>query len=101
MNNIEKLEPYGSNNPDPRFIIPNVHIEFAKAIKQKHVVMNFKNNKDIILKGISFNCVDNALGQNLLNNKSKKFDLGCTIKKDIYQAKNQPQLVIYDAIVKN
>ena len=63
--------------------------------------MNFMINEDISLKGICFNCVDNALGQNLLNNKSKKFDLGCSIKKDIYQGKIQPQLIIHDAIVIN
>ena len=45
-------------------------------------------NDNILLKGISFNCVDNALGQNLLKNKSKKFDFGCSIKKDIYQIVN-------------
>ena len=101
LENIEKLEPFGSNNPYPKFIIQNVGIEFAKVIKEKHVLINFKNNNDILLKGISFNCIDNDLGQNLINNKSKKFHIGCSIKKDIYHGRNQPQLVIHDAILIN
>ena len=99
LENIEKFEPFGSNNPYPKFIIQNVCIEFAKIIKEKHVLINLKNNNDILLKGICFNCVDNDLGQNLLNYKSKQFHIGCSIKKDIYQGNNQPQLVVHDAIL--
>ena len=65
------------------------------------MLINFRNNNDILLKGISFNCIDNDLGQNLINNKSKKFHIGCSIKKDIYHGRNQPQLVIHDAILIN
>jgi len=101
LENIEKLEPFGNGNPEPKFIIQNVCIEFAKVIKERHVLIQFKNIDNILLKGISFNCVDNALGQNLLKNKSKKFDFGCSIKKDIYQSIIQPQLVIHDAMVTN
>ena len=60
-----------------------------------------KSIGSFLLKGISFNCTDNDLGQNLLNSKNKKFDLGCSIKKDVYQSNIQPQLVIYDAMVTN
>ncbi len=101
LDNIEKLEPFGSNNPYPKFIIQNVCIEFSKIIKEKHVLINLKNNEDILLKGICFNCRDNDLGQNLLKNKSKKFHIGCSIKKDIYQGNNQPQLIIHDAMLIN
>ena len=59
------------------------------------------NNSNLLLKGISFNCVDNDLGQNLLKSKNKKFDLGCSIKKDVYQSNIQPQLEIYDAMFTN
>ena len=101
IKNIEKLEPFGHDNPYPKFIIHNVSLQFAKISKEKHVLLSLKDRKDKLLRGISFNCADNALGQNLLNNKSKKFDLGCSIKKDIYKGNNQPQLVIHDAMVMN
>ncbi len=101
LDNIEKLQPCGISNPNPKFIVQNINIEFSKIIKEKHVLMKFRNNKDNLLNGISFNCVDNALGQNLLNNKHRKFDLGCSIIKDRYQRNYQPQLVIHDAIIIN
>ena len=101
LEDIERLEPFGKGNPEPKFIIKNIYLELAKTIKERHVLIKFRNNSDLLLKGISFNCVDNDLGQNLLKSKNKKFDLGCSIKKDIYQSNIQPQLVIYDAMVIN
>ena len=101
LEDIERLEPFGKGNPEPKFIIKNIYLELAKTIKERHVLIKFRNNSDLLLKGISFNCVDNDLGQNLLKSKNKKFDLGCSIKKDIYQSNIQPQLMIYDAMVIN
>ena len=101
LEDIERLEPFGKGNPEPKFIIKNIYLELAKTIKERHVLIKFRNNSDLLLKGISFNCVDNDLGQNLLKSKNKKFDLGCSIKKDVYQSNIQPQLVIYDAMVAN
>ena len=101
LEDIERLEPFGKGNPEPKFIIKNIYLELAKTIKERHVLIKFRNNSNLLLKGISFNCVDNDLGQNLLKSKNKKFDLGCSIKKDIYQSNIQPQLVIYDAMVIN
>ena len=98
LNNIEQLEPFGSSNPEPKFIIKNVSINFAKIIKEKHILFNIIKDSDNSLKAICFNCVDNELGQNLLNHQSFKFDLACTIKRDIYQGKIKPQIIIYDAI---
>ena len=101
LDDIEMLEPYGVNNPEPKFILKNVQIDFAKIIKEKHVLINTRDNNDILIKGICFNCVHNSLGQNLLNYKTKKFDLGCSIKKDVYQGSNKPQMIIHDAILIN
>ena len=101
LEDIERLEPFGKGNPEPKFIIKNIYLEFAKTIKERHVLIKFRNNSDLLLKGISFNCVDNDLGQNLLKSKNKKFDLGCSIKKDVYQPNIQPQIVIYDAMFTN
>ena len=97
LENIEKLEPFGNNNPEPKFIIQNVLINYSQVVKGKHVLVNCVNDEEISLKGISFNSFDNALGQNLLNNKFKKFDIGCSIKKDTYQGNIKPNLIIHDA----
>tara|TARA_Y100000590_G_scaffold469446_1_gene657049 strand:- start:447 stop:2126 length:1680 start_codon:yes stop_codon:yes gene_type:complete len=101
LDNIEQLEPFGNDNPEPQFILKNVSIEFSKVIKEKHIIINFKDIDNNNIKGICFNSYDNELGQNLLNHSNKKYDLACSVKKDVYQGKIKPQLIIKDAIILN
>ena len=63
------------------------------------MLLNFKNNFDKNIKGISFNCVGNILGDTFLNSKFKKFDIACSIQKNNYQGNLQPQLIVKDAIL--
>ena len=37
LDNIEKLQPCGVSNPDPKFIIQNINIECAKSIKDNNL----------------------------------------------------------------
>ena len=99
IENIEKMEPFGNGNEEPRFKIIDASIDHVKIIKEKHLMIFIKNNFNNNLKGICFNCVDNNLGQNLLNFKSKKFHIFCTLKRDNFNDKLMPQIIIYDAIL--
>ena len=99
IENIEKMEPFGNGNEEPIFKIINASIDHVKIIKEKHLMIFIKNNFNDNLKGICFNCVDNNLGQNLLNFKSKKFHIFCTLKRDNFNDKLMPQIIIYDAIL--
>ena len=99
IENIEKMEPFGNGNEEPIFKIINASIDHVKIIKEKHLMIFIKNNFNNNLKGICFNCVDNNLGQNLLNFKSKKFHIFCTLKRDNFNDKLMPQIIIYDAIL--
>ena len=65
IENIEKMEPFGNGNEEPRFKIINASIDHVKIIKEKHLMIFIKNNFNNNLKGICFNCVDNNLGLNL------------------------------------
>ena len=99
IENIEKMEPFGNGNEEPRFKIIDASIDHVKIIKEKHLMIFIKNNFNNNLKGICFNCVDNNLGQNLLKYKSKKFHIFCTLKRDNFNDKLMPQIIIYDAIL--
>ena len=101
LENIENLEPFGNGNEEPKFIVKGLEINHCKVLKEKHVLIFFKSDFGIDIKGISFNSFGTNLGENLINNKSSQFDFGCSIKKDYFSGELKPQLIIEDAMPVN
>ena len=98
---IEKIEPFGSANPEPTFIIKDLNIEKVKILKNKHLLVFSRNEFSKNLKAICFNCIDTPLGDYLLNFKNYKLAIGCSIQRDYFHNMNEPQLVIKDAMIIN
>ena len=73
--------------------------DYAKIIKEKHILLFIKNSYKQNFKAICFNSVGNELGQNLLKGKSKKFDVACSIRKNNFHNNLQPQIIVHDAIL--
>ena len=101
IENLEKLEPFGNGNQEPKFIVQGLKIDHCKVIKEKHILIFFRDDFGKNIKGISCNSVGTNLGENLINNISAKFDFGCSIKKDNFNSDLQPQLIIEDAMLVN
>jgi len=101
LENIENLEPFGNGNEEPKFIVQGLKINHCKVLKEKHLLIFFRSDFGIDIKGISFNSVGTNLGENLINNITAKFDFGCSIKKDNFNSDLQPQLIIEDAMLVN
>ena len=99
LENLENLEPFGNGNEEPKFIVQGLKIDHCKVLKGKHVLIFFRSDFGINIKGISFNSVGTNLGENLINNISAKFDFGCSIKKNNFNDDLQPQLIIEDAML--
>ena len=98
IENLEVLEPYGNGNTEPKFIIENLVIDFIKVIKDKHIMIVFRNNLGNTIKAISFNSIDTPLGDNLLNSKNKSLNVLVNIKRDNFKNENIAQLIVIDAI---
>ena len=101
LENLENLEPFGNGNEEPKFIVQGLRINHCKILKEKHILIFFRSDYGMDIKGISFNSFGTNLGENLINNKSSKFDFGCSIKKDCFNSVLKPQLIIEDAMPVN
>ena len=101
LNTIEKIEPFGSGNPEPTFIIKDLKIENVKILKEKHLLIFSRNEFSTYLKAICFNCIDTELGDYLLNFRNCKLAIGCTIRRDNFNKIEAPQIVIKDAMIIN
>ena len=98
---LEKLEPYGKGNEEPKFLIRDIKINKINLIKNKHILIFFQNDLGVNLKGITFNCINTPLGEYMVRYKEYKFDFVCSIKRDNYANNELPQININDAKVIN
>ena len=98
---LEIMEPFGSGNPEPKFIIKDIKIASSKVIKNKHILVFFQNDFSDNLKAICFNCVGTNLGDYLLNYSKQNLALGCSIRKNNFNNLIEPQIIIKDAMIVN
>ena len=97
-NEIKKLEPFGTGNPLPTFILKDLKIIKTKIIDNKHISLILKSRTGLSIKSISFNSVNNKVGQYLLNYKNNLNVLG-QINENIWNNKKTLQLTIRDVII--
>ena len=101
INVLTLMEPFGAGNLEPKFIITDLQVDKIKILKNKHILIFFKNNFSNNLKAICFNCIDTKLGDYLINFSKYKLAIGCKIKKDIFDLNLKPQIIIEDAMIIN
>lgn len=77
------LEPYGTGNATPRFLVGPVKIIHAERVGIAHVRCTFVSEEGDRLKGIAFRSLETALGQTLLNAGPRAFVyVAGTLKSD-------------------
>jgi single-stranded-DNA-specific exonuclease len=97
-NEIKKLEPFGTGNPEPTFLLKGLKIIKARILNNKHISLILKSKTGFSLKSISFNSVNSKVGEYLLNYKNDLNVLG-QISENVWNNKKTLQLSIKDIIL--
>ena len=97
-NEIKKLEPFGTGNSVPTFLFKDLKIIKSKTLNNKHISLIFKSKTGFSIKSISFNSVNNKIGEYLMNYKNTLSVLG-QINENIWNNKKTLQLTIRDLII--
>ena len=95
---IKKLEPFGTGNPTPTFLLKDLKVIKATILNNKHISLILKSKIGFSVKSISFNSVNNKVGEHLLNYKKNLNVLG-QINENIWNNKKTLQLTIKDVIL--
>ena len=95
---ISKLEPFGTGNPEPIFLLKGLKIIKSSILNSKHISLILKSKTGFSIKSISFNSVNNKVGEYLLNYKNDLNVLG-HINENIWNNKKTLQLTIRDIIL--
>ena len=92
---LQLLEPYGSGNPEPRFILKNVRIKDQAIVGATNIRCSIDDGSGSSLRGICFKCVGSALGESLLRHNRCVSLLG-KVSMNYWRGNEYVQFVIDD-----
>ncbi|MDA7802050.1 single-stranded-DNA-specific exonuclease RecJ [Candidatus Pelagibacter sp.] len=95
--NIKKLEPFGTGNPVPTFLLRDLRIIKPLVLNNKHISSLLKSKTGISIKSISFNSINTKVGEYLMSYKNSISVIG-QINENIWNNKKTLQLTIRDLI---
>jgi single-stranded-DNA-specific exonuclease len=97
-NDLKKLEPFGTSNPVPTFLLKDLKVIKATILDNKHISLILKSKIGFSIRSISFNSVNSKVGEFLLNYKNNFNVLG-QINENVWNNKKTLQLTIRDIIL--
>ena len=71
--NIEILSPFGTGNPEPKFLIENLKLANSSIIANQHIKAIFYSKNNDVVKAIAFNSIGTVLESYLIKNKEMSF----------------------------
>jgi len=95
---IKKLEPFGTGNPVPIFMLRELRIIKPMVLNNKHISAILKSKTGFSFKAISFNSINTKIGEHLINYKNNINVIG-QINENIWNNKKTLQLTIRDLIL--
>ncbi len=95
---LERLQPFGQGNAEPRFAIPEARVVQARIVGEDHVQIQVADAMGGRLKGIAFRCADTPMGQALLRAQGNRpIHLAGRLRLDTWQGVEKVQLMVDDA----
>ena len=96
---VDLLAPFGSGNPEPKFVIENLKSVNNKIIKEKHIKSILVGMDGSAFKSIAFNSVQNEVGAYLLKKDKKLFNIAGKISLNEWRGESNVEFIIDDISV--
>ena len=97
-NDIKKLEPFGTGNSVPTFMLRDLKIIKPIVLNNKHISAILKSKTGFSIKSISFNSINTKIGEHLMSYINNINVIG-QINENIWNNKKTLQLTIRDLIL--
>lgn len=94
---IASIGPFGSGNPEPRFVVPQATITRVDVVGTDHVRCQLTDAGGGRLAAISFRSAARPLGQALLNHAGRPLHIAGRLRENSWQGRVSAQLLIDDA----
>ena len=97
-NDIKKIEPFGTGNSVPTFMLRDLKIIKPIVLNNKHISAILKSKTGFSIKSISFNSINTKIGEHLMSYINNINVIG-QINENIWNNKKTLQLTIRDLIL--
>jgi single-stranded-DNA-specific exonuclease len=98
-NSVNLLAPFGSGNPEPRFIIQNLKTVNGKIVGENHVKSVLIGKDGSSIKTIAFNALNNNLSAYLLKKNNKSFNIAGKLSLNEWNGQSNVEFIIDDISV--
>ena len=98
-NKVALLSPFGSGNPEPKFIIEDMKTISGKIVGEKHVKSILIGKDGTTIKSIAFNAIDNDLSAYLIKKNNKTFNIAGKLSLNEWKGQSNVEFIIDDISV--
>ena len=98
-NKVNSLAPFGSGNPEPKFIIENVKTINGQIVGDKHIKSILIGEEGSSIKTIAFNATENDLSAYLLKKNNKLFNIAGKLSLNEWKGQSNVEFIIDDISV--
>ena len=98
-NKVALLSPFGSGNPEPKFVIENMKTVNSKIVGEKHIKSILIGKDGSTIKSIAFNAVDNDIGGYLIKKNNKIFNIAGKLSLNEWKGQSNVEFIIDDISV--
>ncbi len=99
FNKISLLSPFGSGNPEPRFVIEDVKTINGQIVGEKHIKSILVGKDGSSIKTIAFNAIGGDLGEYLLKKNNKLFNIAGKLSLNEWKGQSNVEFIIDDISV--
>ena len=93
---LERAGPYGTGNPEPRFVLPAHRITYAARVGEDHVRCTLVSGEGARINAIAFRTRGTALDDFLLNTRNTPLHFAGKLKLNEWRGRRDVQMIIED-----
>ncbi len=98
-NKINILSPFGSGNPEPKFVVENLKPVNSKIVGDKHIKSILIGPEGTSIKTIAFNVTNNEVGAYLLKKNNNLFNIAGKLSLNEWNGQKNVEFIIDDISV--
>ena len=98
-NKVALLSPFGSGNPEPKFVIEDLKTVSGKVVGEKHIKSILIGRDGSSIKSIAFNAIENDLGSFLIKKNNKSFNIAGKLSLNEWKGQSNVEFIIDDISV--